>query len=55
MNTNSTQPNESHQDLSTKPQNHDGLVESTGFHVTGSIKITDVDTGNVLLHKRIDE
>jgi hypothetical protein len=51
--TNNTEPNRTAQQ--TGPQKDGSLVESTGFHVTGSVKITDADTAEVLLHKRIDE
>jgi hypothetical protein len=51
--TNNTETNRTAQQ--TGPQKDGSLVESTGFHVTGSVKITDADTAEVLLHKRIDE
>jgi hypothetical protein len=39
---------------STKSDSDRNLVEQVGFAFTGSVKITDADTSEVLLHTRID-
>ena len=48
---NRQQANSSHQQLSTQRKPN----ETAGFYLSGVIRITDPNTGQVLLHKRADE
>lgn len=49
---NEQQANSSHQQLSTQKNKPN---ETAGFYLSGVIRITDPNTGQVLLHKRADE